>query len=52
MPKFRIESDSLGQVSVPAGRSFEIEGVPYSVTRYSVLDISPDAKGITLTVIY
>ena len=26
--------------------------VPYRVTRYSVLDIAPDAKGITLTVIY
>jgi len=39
----------------PSNPAVEINctgAVPYSVTRYSVLDIAPDAKGVTLTVIY
>jgi spore coat protein U-like protein len=44
-----------GAAAKPSNPGVEINctsAVPYSVTRYSVLDIAPDAKGITLTVIY
>jgi hypothetical protein len=41
-----------GKPSNPAVEINCTSAVPYSVTRYSVLDIAPDAKGVTLTVIY
>ena len=44
-----------GAAAKPSNPGVEINctsAVPYSVTRYSVLDIAPDAKGITLKVIY
>ena len=45
-----IDTSATAKPSNPAINC--TSAVPYRVTRYSVLDIAPDAKGITLTVIY
>jgi hypothetical protein len=48
-------SIGAGGTAKPSNSAAEINctsAVPYTVTRYSVLDIAPDAKGVTLTVIY
>ena len=47
-----IGASAAARPSNPAVEINCTSAVPYSVTRYSVLDIAPDAKGVTLTVIY